>query len=324
MNTEKIEIDKIDQYLGAKKYIFIFGIGFDQRCLNVSNYIHENHVIKSIGILNYTWKHKAENNKNVLINLFKEKLILIDEENEKIIDVADSFIEKIKLTSEEYKNHEYLIDISAFSHELLAVILGILNSLKLIHKTSLIYTCAEEYGEWLSRGIVDIRSILGFPGTMLPSQKLHLIVMSGFEIERATEVIKWYEPVAISIGRGEKNQSISSSHFNSNKASHDKIYCFAQEFNSIDIHYDEFEFSCIDPFKTKTQILEYTQKLKDCNIVICPLNNKISTVGAVLAAIENDNIQLCYSQPAEYNIENYVEPSKYVRFIKLSCETKEM
>jgi hypothetical protein len=35
------------------------------------------------------------------------------------------------------------------------------------------------------------------------------------------------------------------------------------------------------------------------------LNNKISTIGAGLAAIENESIQLTYAKPAIYNVEGY-------------------
>lgn len=313
----KIEISQINQNLRFNNYIFIFGIGFDQRCMTVSNIIANNPKIKkSIGILNYTWKHKAKNNKEILEELFIKRLSLIDNENKKIVDLADKFIEIMKSLVNDELN--YLIDISAFSHELLSVVLGVLNKFNLFNKTEIVYTGATKYGDWLSRGVIDVRSILGFPGTMLPSKKLHLILMSGFEVGRAIEVFKWYEPASVSIARGTRCESISDDHFEQNKRTQENIAYFIKNLHEANCECTEFEFSCTNPFETKKMILKNVVDFHNYNIVVCPLNNKISTVGAVLAAIENDNIQLSYSQPAEYNVENYVESSNEVRLISLT------
>ena len=60
--------------------------------------------------------------------------------------------------------------------------------------------------------------------------------------------------------------------------------------------------------------------LLDTNIVIAPMNNKISTVGASLAAISNENIQLAYAKASLYNTDGYSSPSDNVYFFKINFD----
>ncbi len=45
------------------------------------------------------------------------------------------------------------------------------------------------------------------------------------------------------------------------------------------------------------------ERFKDYNIVIAPMNKKISTIGAALLPLENTDIQLCYVPARYYNTE---------------------
>ena len=52
---------------------------------------------------------------------------------------------------------------------------------------------------------------MGYMGEMKPAMPLHLVVMLGFEYERAQQAIDAYEPDYISIGYGiSSTESISS------------------------------------------------------------------------------------------------------------------
>jgi hypothetical protein len=70
-----------------------------------------------------------------------------------------------------------------------------------------------------------------------------------------------------------------------------------------------FPFSCSDPYKVKEQILEQSKIEPDTNVVVAPMNTKISTIGVGLAAIESKIIQLCYAPAIQYNFDNYSKPS---------------
>ena len=53
------------------------------------------------------------------------------------------------------------------------------------------------------------------------------------------------------------------------------------------------------------------------NTVIAPLNTKISTIGADLAALENENIQLAYAKPNIYNVDGYSIPNEFIYLDKI-------
>lgn len=79
-----------------------------------------------------------------------------------------------------------------------------------------------------------------------------------------------------------------------------------------------FTFSCQDILETKQIILSIFQKYKDeYNIIIAPLNNKISTLGVAFAGLEQEEIQICYASANHYNIENYSEAFDYFYYYKL-------
>ena len=107
-------------------------------------------------------------------------------------------------------------------------------------------------------------------------------------------------------------------HHEFNKQAHEEILNLVQSMQGISCEIYEFEFSCIDPLLAKKQLLEHVSQYTEFNVVVCPLNTKLSTVGAALAAIENQKIQLCYSQPLEYNVDGYATPGEDATIIRLS------
>jgi len=322
----KILIQDLKEYFTGSNYILMIGLGFDQRCLSVFKNFPIDKTVQIVGVSNASWNpdnnyHIAEFN-----NLAGENAKIVGENASSILDIADDLGDYVASVIRR-DNQSLVIDISSLSHELIVLLIGILHSLNTLNKVTLLYVGASEYSfntpndtVWLSRGVKSIRSILGFPGIMLPSKKLHLIVLAGFEVERAKEVITQYEPSSLSIGLGHKNQSVSEAHHEKNKLFFDRLNSFINDQDAYTQDIKHFEFSCIDPQKTKNQLLEHIANLKessDKNIVICPLNTKLSTVGVALAALENPEIQICYAEPDEYNTEGYSKPGTEVTILSL-------
>lgn len=83
---------------------------------------------------------------------------------------------------------------------------------------------------------------------------------------------------------------------------------------------DEFEFSCIDPIQARDAILEQVQRVDGYNTVICPLNTKIATIGAALAAFKRGDAQLCYVEPAVYNTVNYSSAGRTVTLFDIPID----
>jgi hypothetical protein len=322
----KIPLENIGKHFVSSDYILMVGLGFDSRCLTTLNHFPREKAVHIIGISNVGWNASNEKNITEFKKLAGTNGIVIGDNATSVMEVSDRLIEFIRPLIENHKN-SLVIDITSLSHELLVVMLGILHSLQIMKTVTLLYVGASEYsfnapGEavWLSRGVRSIRSILGFPGTMLPSKKLHLVILAGFEVERASEVIIRYEPASMSIGLGEREQSVSEAHHVKNKLFFDRLNQFVKEQDVYNEEIHHFEFSCVDPLLTKSQLLSHIDSLKtlgDKNIVICPLNTKLSTVGVVLAAIEHPEIQICYAEPEEYNTEGYSKPGTEVTIISL-------
>ena len=112
---------------------------------------------------------------------------------------------------------------------------------------------------------------------MKPSQKLHLIVLTGFEVERVSELIRRCEPPVISLGYADSPEPNAKLHSEANRKS-------LAEVKAVRGPVTEFPFDCYDPKKTMDAILARATATPDHNIVLAPLSTKLSTVGAALAA----------------------------------------
>lgn len=137
----------------------------------------------------------------------------------------------------------------------------------------------------------------------------HLIVLFGFELERTIKLIDYLDFDKITLCFGSQSDSINTQHYKINKKRH-------QELLAIYPNAEKLEISLRDPFKTKEILLEHL-KCDKYNIVIAPMNNKLSTIGVALAAMERPEIQLIYSKANEYNIHGYSKPSSMIYLFDL-------
>lgn len=207
-----------------------------------------------------------------------------------------------------------LVDVSTFTHEHIAMLIKALLNRDLLRFTYFAYVGVNLYGVnpsdeneplWLSRGAAAVRSIVGYPGMLRPSRAVHFIALVGFEFERVRVALDESEPGSVSLGVGEAIESVTPGHYSENKKFYDKVAGFVEEKSANPSLIERFEFSCIDPKKAKQKILEVAAKHRDCNIVLFPMNTKLSTVGAIFASLDDPAIQLAYVEPVEYNVNNY-------------------
>jgi hypothetical protein len=164
--------------------------------------------------------------------------------------------------------------------------------------------------KWLSKGIKRINSVLGYPGNINPSKENHLVILFGFEEERTLKLIQTLDFNKISLGFGSSEDSINYAHFKINKERHEKLL-------KIIPNVDNFCFSLREPDIAKNQIYEHISKYSNCNTVLAPMNNKLSTTGAALVAFEHPEIQICYAKAKEYNVEGYSSASNMCYLMKL-------
>jgi hypothetical protein len=178
-------------------------------------------------------------------------------------------------------------------------------------KISCAYVNAKEYSngdnvdqKWLSKGIEEVRAVLGYSGNLVPSKGTHLIIIVGYEFERAIAMTNILEPNVLSLGYGKSENATVEKDKEANSYYSQLIREMSPSYPEI----EQFEISCSDPYKTCENLEKYIKKIKNKNILIAPMNNKISTIGVGLLALKNKGVQVCYGPAMTYNILNYSTP----------------
>lgn len=230
---------------------------------------------------------------------------------------ADNYVE----TVEQYKEELIDIDISTFTHEHLCILFKVFSYIKYKKGVNLIYAAVNEYSVgkvngWLSKGVKEIRNILGYSGNLLPSKPLHLIVLVGLENERVQKIIEEYEPAKITIGKCSRDSSLDNNISKLNEEHYESIDFFIKQVVSNIKESEEFDFSCTIPEETYRVLNKIINKNSEYNNIIVAGNSKISTLGVVKLALENEDLQLCYAQPLEYNINSYTEGVKNFKYFQ--------
>lgn len=302
-----------DVAVGLNIRTFMTCSSFEERCFIIPQLLPIDQEIKKIFFYNTNEDKVIISNAERLVNenTNSEKIPLNSDDPIDNYTIIDSLLEK--LNTEKDKGN-ILIDITTFTHETLLILLKAIEiNRELLNKVYIAYVGAGDYSynltddgeKWLSKGIKTIRTVLGYPGLTDPSKKNHLMILFGFESERTKRIIEEYEFDKISLGFAKISESVQSNHYKINYARHKELL---NEFPNA----SEFQFSLIDAAQTKKDILDYlkTNQLEDLNTVIAPLNTKISTLGAGLAAIENEKIQLAYAKPNIYNVNGYAKANE--------------
>lgn len=274
----------------------------------------------SIALIAGNINHESYIGKNWkdLCSLVGERHLKIEQNSNDPIVGADAFLRAFeKLRPQE--NVSVLVDITTFTREALAVLLGVLRMVVGPKgRVSCIYNSAKQYGGggervWLSRGIREVRSVLGFPGDILPSNRCHLVVLFGYEVERPAGLIETFEPNLLSLGVASREHSISEVVYRAQQGFLEQMRSLYPVGNLL-----EFECSAKNPFDAKQSLLDHLDKYRGLNTIVAPLNTKLSVVGACLAAFERPDLQICYAQPNAYNLSDYSLPSDTLFLFELS------
>lgn len=226
-----------------------------------------------------------------------------------------SVAEKInkELNSVQGRKINVLIDITTFTHETLLICLKVLSINSKVDKVTCVYVNAAAYcpdepiqNKWLSQGCEEVHSVLGYPGALLPSLKTHLVVVVGYEYNRAFDMIADLEPNSISLVYGSSDDAITEKDREANSKYMNLVKEIAFEFSNI----ESKSISCNHPDKIVSELQKiYDSHLED-NIIVVPMNNKMSTVGVALSTFNNERVQVCYAPAVVYNESNYSTPGQ--------------
>ena len=311
---KKIKLNNIVKTLADKIDVFICSSSFEERCFSIPKEAVKLDIPSKLIFYVEDLESKINQNAKKLASILgdssHEIAIQINNPAQTLKKMSYALSEVISVE----KPQNFLIDITTFTHEGLLMLFKLFQ-LKIKEKNKdklfLCYNGAKDYSynetipekKWLSKGVKSVRSILGYPGLFDPSKKNHLVVLFGFEEERTRRLIDIFEYNLVSLAVGSKDASITDDHQKLNEARHEEL---------LDLYPNakKFEISLIDANQTKSQLLEHLKDFSEYNTVIAPMNNKISTIGTGLAAIEKPEIQLSHLTANQYNFEGYSIPSK--------------
>lgn len=308
---KNLSLKNLASELHSKDKILIIGLGFDTRCLNIADALNGS-VSKTIGLVNLHSISETSNNLDSFNEYKNSKVIGVESINS--MGLLDSLDEEISGI-----DNYLLVDITSMSREMLLSLLAYLNAKHLIDRTTFLNNCAESYGDWLSKGVLEVRSVLGYSGVLYPSKKLHLVILSGFEEERVMSIIEQFEPNKITIGYGDGNAEVNEDLEEKNIGNFRSIKTNLLDrlgYNELDIN--EFDFSSTDPSLVKITLEEVLENnFSDYNIIISPLNTKISSLGVGLYALEHNEVQICYAEAEIYNYLDYANATDVVQVFSI-------
>ncbi|MDO7877357.1 hypothetical protein Q5H93_21610 [Hymenobacter sp. ASUV-10] len=316
--ARKLLLSKVASRFSHKVDLFVVSVSFEVRCLCIAEALGAENVNRVLVCYNQDQEFLMHNNRMRLKSLFGSKAVDVPLMMDKPLITADHLV-----TGLSYLEHDdarnVLVDITSFTHEALLILIRVIYDLfnKKKYNFNFIYTAASAYSfneknadTWLTRGIKDIRTILGYSGEFVPSKNTHLIILLGYEVERAFKLIDLFEPAQISLGVARKAESIHPSFHAVNQLTHSKMPGSEKKVST-------FDFSCINPWQTKEDIAAQVKANPGYNVVIASLNNKISTVGVGIFALGRPEIQLCYTSAAQYNTKGYSLPDDHCYLFKM-------
>lgn len=313
----KLPLSDLRAILNEPAALFIGTASFEDRCCSILNELKTD-CARGIIFKNKQAGEKADQNLRKMLAMLGGR----GQAEELDLDEPMESVRSLRVALDavgEIGEGLVFVDITTFTHEQLLILVRLLNDKKPRPKIVFGYNGADRYSfntdansAWLSKGVAQIRSVLGFPGLLLPSKRSHLIVLVGFEHERAKAVIERFEPNFLSLGVGQVSESVTPEHAETNRRFFDDVRNFVDLRTSIGANVNSFEFSCVDPIATMEAVGQQVDKLSDHNTVICPMNTKLSTLGVAMVASKNSTVQICYSRAIEYNELGYSTPSNQV------------
>lgn len=309
----KVKINRINASLNDEYEVLMCSASFEDRSVCIPNKLKKKKFQKVIILENTNGSDLIKNNSKSIGELYKRSAVTVCVDYCDSLSLADRIVKEINSVTTKGKKLNVLLDITTFTHETLMICLKVLRMNNKIKQVTCVYVNASEYcpgcsisNKWLSRGCENVHPILGYPGMLLPSLKTHLIVIVGYEYNRAFEMISALEPNSISLVYGSPDDALTEKDQEANSVFNDLIKQMAFEFSNI----ESVTIPCGDPDKTSLEL----QKIYDChendNIIVVPMNNKMSTLGVELSTRKNEKVQVCYAPAVVYNELNYSIPGK--------------
>jgi hypothetical protein len=285
--------------------LFICCASYEARCETIARQLRPELVSGAIVAENVNHRDLHGDHVSNLLGHFGPNTVLAETSTDDPIATADALVAALQSF---VAPRRLVVDVTTFTHEALLILMRLIQERFASASVDYVYTRARDYSvtesreeKWLSRGVKEVRSVLGYPGQLLPSRKLHLILLAGIEPERATELVRAYEPSILSLGS-------TISHVSELGSPGDIVRERLGQLRAFFPSAHDFSFDPFRPDKTAAALRAQAGITRSHNVVIAPMSTKLSTIGAALVALEDQRIQLCYGTAVLYNHNSYSTP----------------
>ena len=308
MNSTSQSLANLHRSFHEPVDLFICSASFERRCVSIAEHLDGTRIGHVLIAHNQRFRDVVDANLRFLQERFvgKESTLVVDSADPVL--TATNVVEAIR-EQRGKSAQRILVDITAFTHETLLILFRVCNQeFDEASVVDFLYAPASEYSigddpgdKWLSKGISEVRSVMGYPGGFAPSRDTHLIVLAGFEDYRALSLIQELEPSLVSIGYGDRSEVGTGPHQVTNERNVERI-------RSVLGSVEAFVFSGYDALSAEETIRKMVRGHDQYNTILAPMNTKISTLGAARVALRDESIQICYAQADIYNYRNYSRP----------------
>jgi len=311
MKPRRIPLQKIGDALTGKYDLFICSSSFEDRCLSIVSHIDVATIKRACILSNMDLLEYIGKNRDAIEGILGGKAHSVEISTSEPLLTEAHLQTAISDVIDADSAERILLDVTTFTHESLLILIRLLRLYCPASTVTVVYAGAAEYSvgdevefKWLSRGIGEIRSVLGYPGNVLPSRKTHLIIIVGYEHERAAGLIDALEPHSIALGYGRSGTATTAKDQSANERYMELVKQMATSYSPV----GTFEIPCDDPDGTCDEIARQIRLANGMNVLISPMNNKLSTIGVAHAALKNKDVQLCYAPALRYNYTAYSKP----------------
>lgn len=276
--------------------LFFTMIGPEQRVLGFFEQIPEIEIDSYIFFINKEFKtdHRVvEFEKSILKKLTnrKERIAVLETSYYNSLDLVRQFNQFIKAHKINLKENEIYLDISTFNRQNLLTILYLFRKKNGINKITCYYTIPKKTNEKISKSACNYSTIPLFGGRQSIDKNKLLLLLVGFEFDRARYLWEKVEPAKTIIAIGDKPTDYKFLKFNK------KIVSDLRKL----IPSSDVNISARDPFTAQQDIEKIIKKYRaSYNIIVAPMNTKIQTLGLYLAWERYPDIQIVYSCPEKF------------------------
>lgn len=311
--------------LGKPLDVFICSASFEDRCLVVPSMIERWGDIGSVVICHSVDHFSAVRSNLGTLNTMFGNSVGCKLSSDDPIASAEQFERALGRFFEGDDVRRIGVDVTTFTRESLLILLrGLVELMEPTDTLVGFYNRAATYegtgseDQWLSRGVREIRSVLGYPGDFIPTRRTHLVILAGFEDDRAFRIATEVEPTVLSLGLPSPMRGHAAEHDAKMTARRNRWLAQKDRWLSyLGGRVREFDFHGYSIEECMAAIRKVVDRETAMNTVLAAMNTKMSTVAAGIFALHNPEVQMSYAQAEVYNYGQYSTAADDVYFFYL-------